>query len=338
MRKCYFSGAVCLIQHKNEIIYERAFGYANKETEEMMTVNHLFDIASITKVFTSTIILKLIELNKLSLDMTIGETIQSLEDSELKNITILELLTHTSGLKAWYPFYSFYDSSDKFNHHITKVDGVMEEAGQVKYSDLNFMLLGEVIKNVTQLSLEENIIYYFRRNKMMEKVTYYPDLETDYIVATEYGNQIESKMCQERNIKFTEFRTTTKPIVGEVNDGNAYYYWKGEAGHAGLFAHAKDLIKLTNIYLNESDYDTFLSKEIKNKVMTERKESRFLGFEKTTMYPSGMGHTGFTGTAIWLDAEKDLSVTLLTNRLHVKEVRSINDIRKELFKTIYTII
>lgn len=300
-----------------------------------MTKDHLFDIASVTKIFTSTLILKLIDEGKLSLETELGDIFPVISEYGLEDISIYELLTHSSGLLNWFPFYTLNNNPTHFFVDLKKVDNLKNTKGKVVYSDINFMLLGEVIKKIFNESLNNVIKGVFQKELMMDNVTYYPHTLNLPIVATEYGNQIETGMCKERNLEFNGFRTIEKAIIGEVNDGNAHYYWNGEAGHAGLFSTSTELLKLSSLYLNVSDNINFLSNDIKEKAINTQTETRCLGFEKNKIYPSGIGHTGFTGTAIWIDPAEELAVCFLTNRLHVNKVKSINEVRRKVFYSIY---
>src|SRR5690625_1771913 len=261
IEKNLFTGAVCSISVNEEIIYKQAFGnrlVIPKDTTSMksdykkMQANTMFDLASVTKMFTTTLILKLISDGKLRLDTRLidclPQTTHHNVNEAFASITIKQLLTHSSGISAWFPFYSqlhtdFYTIVDYVlsNYPIKKV---------VTYSDINYMLLAEVIKEQTQMDLKDSLNKMLVDPLQMENVCFNPT-NTDNIAATEFGNRMEENMCRERNIAFNDWRRKDKPMVGEVNDGNCFYYFNGESGHAGLFATISDVLTLGHLYIKE---------------------------------------------------------------------------------------
>jgi serine-type D-Ala-D-Ala carboxypeptidase len=337
----YFSGAVAYVEHKGKVIYNEAFGYASMlPKKRKMDKEMIFDSASLTKISTSTIILKLIDEGKLSLDSNICNWFPELFHI-CKDITVEHLLSHKSGLPAWYPFYTF-EKNEKFISHILEVmKSEMPRAGQiVEYSDLNFILLGKLIEKIERNTLDFIIVEKLIKPLGMKTLCYNPsgDLKK-YIVATEYGNQIEKEMVNKRNLNYGKWREDV--IWGEVNDGNAYYYLNGVSGHAGLFSNAYDLAKLSKVYLKKTEQlleKSFLSNELIEEALRnhspEHMEERGLGWVIGGKELTGFGHTGFTGTSIWVVPEEELIMILLTNRLHVNNPVNINCIRTRFYKTV----
>jgi CubicO group peptidase (beta-lactamase class C family) len=192
-------------------------------------------------------------------------------------------------------------------------------------------VLGKIIESVTDTSLDKSLKELVWTPLGMNSTTYHPDKSR--CVATEFGNQIEMKMVQDLSLSFSSFRPTDQPIVGESDDGNCYYYFNGVAGHAGIFSTAEDVARLGKAYLYPDHH--YLSPELVKQAMTVQVENRGLGFQFGDNYPSGgCGHTGFTGTYLYLQKEKDLLITILTNRLHVKEVQQIQTFRNDVVNTI----
>jgi CubicO group peptidase (beta-lactamase class C family) len=338
----YFPGAVCLIVKEEEIIFHKGYGQASiRPIGQEMKTSTIFDIASLTKIVTTTIILRLITNGNLSLNQTLDQCLPRVASNpvlseRLSGITLKQLLTHSSGLIDWFPFYSkkldFYDI-------LADVIPPASEKKEVVYSDLNFMLLGEVIKEITGLTLKQAVEEWVSRPLQMESMDYAP-IKTDNVAATEFGNQIEMGMCHERGITFNGWRDLSRTIKGEVNDGNAFYFFQGQAGHAGLFSNAYDLMKLGQLYIKGGDWggERLINQELVEISMTEQQPSRGIGWQLSSLYPKGCGHTGFTGTSLWLVPEKKLVVVTLTNRLHTQHPIHINSFREDLHETIYRLI
>ncbi|MFD1018346.1 serine hydrolase domain-containing protein [Thalassobacillus hwangdonensis] len=329
-----FPGAVVLVNYRGERIFHKAYGWRNRETDEPVEKDTVFDLASVTKIITSSLILKKVTEGKLQLNGMVGDLLTSLKNNEaLASITIQSLLTHSSGLKAWEPFYTHSDKS-VFNI-LDSMDVLHHEQHSVVYSDLNYILLGEILKELEGKSLQaivlKELVEPLQLKKLSYKVAY-----TENVAATEYGNQIEMQMCNERNRTFDSWRIQDQPIIGKVNDGNAFYFFGGESGHAGLFGTAEDLEGLASIYLKGGlvGDKRLIDSRLIHASMEAIAGNRGLGWHSGDPFPAGVGHTGFTGTSLWLYPEKDLHVTLLTNRLHVADPKNINPVRKKVHEVI----
>jgi serine-type D-Ala-D-Ala carboxypeptidase len=332
-----FPGAVVYVKKDSTILLHEAFGKAfhTIDVKREMNKDTLFDIASLTKVVMTTIILKLITDNKFSLHTTIAEVLPAINkrfDNAIGTISVQQLLTHSSGLLDWYPFYT---SSENFYDQLEKIVSKNELTKGVRYSDLNFMLVAEIIKETTKLPLQEALNQYLSIPLKLKTMKYGP-VRTNNVAATEFGNQIEQNMCKLRNISYSFWRDTSNPICGQVNDGNAHYYFNGVSGHAGLFADAGDLIKIGEVYTNLGQLEgrEFISQNLIKQAMTKQVGTRGLGWELTDIYPTGFGHTGFTGTSLWVDSVRKLNVVVLTNRLHTNAPSNINEFRKKLHELI----
>lgn len=326
-----FAGGVCQVSVAGKTIFKESYGIANKDTNLKMNINTRFDLASLTKLFTATIILQLISNKQVSLDTSLREVLPAAAENEcIASITIRQLLTHTSGLTAWYPLYTHLPNRDLFSI-LSEISLLSEtELGSVLYSDLNYILLGEVIKHQLKTTLQEAIQTNLSIPLNLETLSYGPI--NNLAAATEYGNRIEKKMCAERNLTFTSWRKEGLPISGDANDGNAHYFFQGEAGHAGLFGSASDLIKLGEFYLRGGD--EIVDSRLIETSMTKQKGTRGLGWDLSETFSIGCGHTGFTGTALWTVPERRLVVALLTNRLHVPKPINIMNFRQSIFSEI----
>ncbi|MBI9093377.1 MAG: beta-lactamase family protein [Sphaerochaeta sp.] len=285
----------------------------------------VFDIASLTKLFTTTAILHLITKGALRENTTIREIFPEYP-SQFHHITVSSLLTHTSGILAWYPFYTQRE---------TPFEMILQEIGEnhplvagMIYSDINFMICGKIIEHISSLSLEQAMQNLVFNPLSLEQTTYHPD--TNRTIPTEFGNRIEQKMVEERNLHFDGFRPTDKAMLGECNDGNAYYYFNGVAGHAGIFSTAEDIARLLSLYV-DGHTPAYISSYLIAKATTDQGMGRGYGFQMGENYPhSGVGHTGFTGTYAYLNPKLGYTISLLTNRLNVPQPRAIQSYRNAI--------
>lgn len=318
----YFPSAVCYVFNDKETLYNKAFGNVNKDT--------LFDVASLSKIVTSTEILMLINEEKIDLNTKINTYLPIINEykalkERLTDVTVEQLLTHNSGIVDWYPFYSekgtVFDVMDKAIGKYEKFEGTL-------YSDLNFILLSEIIKSVLGVTLEESLEKYIKQPLNMKNIFYNPK-DINKIAPTSYGNIIEEKMCKERKIEFKNWRSHDKAFKGDVNDGNAYYFFNGVSGHAGIFADVQAYVELCRYYMTSDNELIKLS-------MNEHREGRGLGWQISESYPFGCGHSGFTGTSVWICKDKNIAAVTFTNRLYTKgETKDLLNFRKEIHNCIF---
>jgi CubicO group peptidase (beta-lactamase class C family) len=243
----------------------------------------------------------------------------------LKPIQIVDLLTHHSGLPAWYPFYT--RRGEDFQ---TILQDLLKEhpiTDTMIYSDINFMLLGLIVSETTNLCLHEAIQTLVLNPMNLTETTYRPI--PSLCVATEYGNRIEKQMVHDRGLAFNGWRGETTPMQGSCNDGNAHYFFQGVSGHAGLFSSPQDVLTFGKAFLS-ADHAK-LDERLYNNTIKNWGEGRGYGIQFGELYPDqGFGHTGFTGTYLYVNPKRDLVITILSNRLHAYTVRSINPIRLEI--------
>ena len=299
----YFPSAVVRVFNRREMLCTVCAGDAKEDS--------VFDLASLTKIATATQILRLC-LQGLSLETEIREVLPFLrEDAELsartEGITLRRLLTHTSTLPAWYPFYALGDMP--FPEALRTVLRRVPASRGVEYSDLNFMLLGKLLEEIRgkplQDCLREDLVLPLNLGTM----TYLPDRSLP-LIPSSFGNPIEERMCRERDCVFPAFRSRSVPVVGQANDGNCHYYFRGVAGHAGIFADAAACERLCQYYMNARE-------ELLLEAQREQRDApgRGLGFQTGTAYPRGCGHTGFTGTGLYFSRSGNVGAVSLTNRL-----------------------
>jgi CubicO group peptidase (beta-lactamase class C family) len=339
------AGAVIRVQHEDSILHYNAYGFAQKytygmnlmEEPEKMTRGHLFDLASLTKVFATTYgIMLLVDSGELALDDPISNYLPAFADErgDKNTISIRHLLTHTSGLPQWYPLY--YKASNKYERRdvIANMPLKWPVGSERHYSDLGFMLLGDIIEQVSGRNLNQYLDEQLYRRLNLKNTIFNPNrnIFTD-IAATSHGNPFEKRMVYDDDFGY---RIDVDPaswdgwreytLIGEVNDGNAWYANSGVAGHAGLFSTADDLQVLVNLLLDKGAYrgeqiisesviDTFLTKNNFENALGWVMQKEIIAAEGT---PEGtFGHTGFTGTNVVIIPKFDLSIILLTNRQHV---------------------
>lgn len=305
-----FTQAAAAVFHRKGICLRMTFGGIAPDA--------VFDLASLTKLYTSTILLQILSEQKRSVDSRIVELLSIPENCErlhetLETVTIRQLLTHTAGLPAWYPLYtasgSLWERLECAVRNAEKVD-----SAAMVYSDFGFILAGKLVEVLSGMSLQEAVETKIRRPLQIPVLTYLPggnsvnSAEKQKIVISSYGNSIEKEMCEKLGIQYAGFRPEGEPIRGQANDGNAWYCFNGVSGHAGLFSDVDGVSALGQLYLNTED-------PLLREAMREQGYGRGLGFEFGEKYPRGCGHTGFTGTSLFLSEELGVGGVLLTNRL-----------------------
>lgn len=360
-------GAVILIKENNKVIYRHAFGYAQKydfnrnllNSPERMTFNCLFDIASLTKVIaTTTSIMLLADRGMIKVDDPVGRYIEAFNSPDKKEITIRHLLTHTAGLYEWYPLYYLASNKQDCFRAIEGLPLVSPVGEQRRYSDLGFVLLGEIIENVSGMSLEKFMTQNVFQPLGMKKTSFNPLIAGGYgnIAATSAGNPYERRMVYDSTLgfKIKEIDPAqwdgwrTYILKGEVNDGNAWYANGGISGAAGLFSTAGDLQKIVDMLMNKgwAGSNQFISWKTVDDFLIKDNFDNGLGWMMDPgnsfmrNAPEGsFGHTGFTGTSIAVIPTKRISVILLINRQNCGlpdngEYYNVNPVRLQIFNAV----
>jgi len=318
-------GAVLYVSKNNETKFLKSYGsfIDRNHLNQSFTTKTIFDVASLTKIMaTLPSLLLLVAKNELHLDATLHSFLPQFND---KSITLNQLLQHTSGLPADLAI------SDRMEPR-----SVMEEiynAGLVYtpgtatiYSDLGMILLGKVIEKVAGQKLneftKENI---FKPWGLYETTYLLPDDKKQLAAATEWY-----KDCY---------------IQGDVHDEKAFQL-KGVSGSAGVFSTARDVAKFASYWLYPEDQDLIPAQLMKSAIF-HRQNNRGLGFEVWSgkgdvlsigeLWSAGsFGHTGFTGTSVWVCPSEELIVVFLTNAVHFGRKTIIKTIRKKLHSLIYS--
>src|SRR6056297_45613 len=361
-----FTGAAILVGSGNEIHYQKSYGYATLYDQELKvvenpdstTVDHLFDIASLTKIFATTYAVMALHSDGLiQLDDSVADYIDEFAKPSHSEITIRHLLTHTSGLRQWYPTYYAIDNYMEFTDWVVDLDMIEAPGESRRYSDLGFMVLGEIVERVTDQNIEDYLEERIYEPLGLSMIGFNPVPGNDKkIVSTSHGNPFERRMISDDNFGYrididpdswNEWRDYT--LKGEVNDGNAFYTFAGVSGHAGLFASVGELSALLKLILNGGYWNDkeIISTSTIEKFITKDQFGNGLGwamdpgFLHAENLPEGsIGHTGFTGVNFVMSPEDDLYYIFLTNRQHVGVDESGNypdlrNIRKELSSIIF---
>lgn len=308
-------GAVAAIVRHGVLVGPRAYGWAVREPVQIRTApDTIFDLASLTKVTaTAPLVLLLCQRGFLRLDDTVATFIPEFAGGGKEGITVRHLLTHTSGLPAHIRFWEMGLRGKEIIDCICSMSPEGTGPGEkVVYSDLGFLILGELVERITGTNLERFASTEVFTPLGMKDTCFRPDKSLQYRLAA------------------TEFRKDLGKIMwGEVHDENALAMG-GIAGHAGLFSTAKDLAQYVSMWLGHGKLGEtrILSPAIATLATHEHTFSgqrRGLGWKlRSRTFSSGgdlmsekaYGHTGFTGTSIWCDPETSIAVILLTNRVH----------------------
>ena len=362
-----FAGAVILVGSSDEILYSRAFGYAHLYNEDLsevetpiiMTEDHLFDLASLTKVLATTYgLMVLHSRGEISTDDFVSKYLPEFDSDEKKSITIEHLLRHTSGILPWYPSY-YVATTPEERLQFTANELLINTPGEDRlYSDFGFMVLGDIIENVSGQTLDQFLITEVYDPLGLNSTFFNPDSELhNQIVSTSHGNPFEKKMVYDDNFGFeididptlwNDWRTYT--LNGEVNDGNAFYTHQGIAGHAGLFSTASEIYVLLSVLLKDGKFNEkeIINPATINHFLDEDSFGHGMGWMKTdgslhsnNLPENSFGHTGFTGTNIVISPETDRILIFLTNRQHMGVDSSGNypnlrPVREELSKIFFS--
>lgn len=338
-------GAVVQIEKDGKVVYSKAYGWAQKYDFEHRLVQPapradtatLYDLASLTKVVgTTTSLMVLADRGLIRVDDPVSKYLPGFDTGEKKLITIRHLLTHTAGLREWYPFYYRSAHRDSTIRLAESLPLKYPVGKQRKYSDLGFILLGAIVEKVSHMPLDRFEQQNVFQPLGMIHTTYNPlkHGRTTNIAATAPGNPYEYRMVHDSSLGYTVPGLDPQSwngwrqyvLKGEVDDGNTWYASEGISGHAGLFSTVGDIQRLVNMLLNKGmvGKKRFISEAVIRTFLTPDSFRNGLGwmmdpadsFMKNA--PAGsFGHTGFTGTSIAVVPEDDLSVIILINRQNV---------------------
>ncbi|RDW15629.1 serine hydrolase domain-containing protein [Oceanobacillus chungangensis] len=334
-------GAVTFVARRGHIVQHEAYGHAflyedgtGKEVDKPITMEKdtIFDLASISKIFTTTAAMILYEEGLFELDDPVANYIPEFAENGKENVTIRQLMTHTSGFTAWIPLYTIGENREERLQYVFQYPLANTPGSTYTYSDLNMITLGAIIERLSGKRLDEYVHEKITKPLKMNDTMYNPPASLKYrIAATEYQPW------------------TNRGIVwGEVHDESAWSL-DGVAGHAGVFSTANDLGKLAHMFINDGKYGgKRILKPETIKLLVENQIPEFpgndhgLGWELAQGWymdalseASTLGHTGYTGTSLVINLNNDTIAILLTNRVHPsRETVSTNPARRQIARQV----
>ena len=313
IRQGVYPAAVVVIGRRDSIMYARGYGHFTwKPTSLVPTPDStIWDIASITKVVgTASAAMRLIDAGRLSLDAPVSRYLPRFSGGAKDRVTIRMLLDHTSGLRSYAPLFKQARNRESAINLLYAEPVVRTPGASPVYSDLNAIVLGLVIESVSGVPLEQLVAREVFGPLEMTQTTYHP-----------------SASVARRTVPTALWRG--HPIQGRVNDPNADVLG-GAAGHAGIFSSGMDLARFAQAWLRNGagPKGRWVSPAIVRSFLQRGANSgpRLLGWDtpehggkEPSIYgnlisDAGYGHTGFTGTEIWIDPARDLFLVFLTNR------------------------
>jgi CubicO group peptidase (beta-lactamase class C family) len=327
-------GAVLVVSKDGRVIMERAYGHAQLNDYDMrllaaprpMRTSTLFDVASVTKVMATTMaMMQLVGRGEIDLDAPVWRYLPDFRGPHLDSITVRHLLNHSSGLVQWQPLYYSAANSQETYAVIRDMPLGWGVGSGRNYSDLGFMLLGYIVERVAGRRLDAYLDAELYGPLGLRSTTFNPKARgfTDF-AATEQGNVYERHMVYDSTFGYLYKGDPTSwngwrsyTLVGEVDDGNAWYAHGGVAGHAGLFSTASDLRVLLDLLNAGGTWQgrRYIRREVIDQFLTLDRYGHYLGWMRPRDLPDGsFAHNGFTGTYVLGVPKHGLSIVLLTNR------------------------
>lgn len=333
-------GIVVLVAKDGKVIFNKAYGSHTYDNIRPDRVADIFDLASLTKTTATTpTVMRLVEQQKLNLDTNIGLYIPKARTSPMANIKVREVMLHQAGFIPYIPFHNAIkegdysrDSSIAYptkvadNYFIRKdyfkdvmwpkmLNSPIKTRGTYVYSDISMYVMKEIAEHITETPLDQYVQDNFYKPLGMQTAGFLPRnrFPRDQIVPTEQD---------------TYFRKTL--LQGYVHDQGAGLAG-GVSGHAGLFASANDVAIMYQMFLNKGSYggQQYFTPQIVDMFTTRQSDvsRRGLGFDRwdpdlskkypsETASPQTYGHTGYTGTCVWVDPSRGLVYIFLSNRVH----------------------
>ena len=320
-----FPAAVVEVGNAGGPLWREAFGRLTFDAAAPATrEDTIFDLASLTKVMATTpLVMQQVERGSLALDDPVGRYISPWRGSDRESVTIRDLLAHCGGLTAYLPFFRDHRGRTEFEHAICALPLEYTPRTKSIYSDLGFILLAFIIEDVGVAPLSDRFATLLDQMDIVERLQFNPPPQWTRETAPTEDDPWRGRL-----------------IVGEVHDENTWALG-GAAGHAGLFGTASAVGACARHILQVLDGRTgAFSRETLNTFITRRTDvpgsSRALGWDTmlptsscgTRMSPRAFGHTGFTGTSLWIDPDAGVYVVFLSNRVHptrknelIKQVR-----------------
>jgi len=338
VEKGVFPGVVVLVGQSGRVRYRRAAGWRSLDpTRTSLDEDTIYDVASLTKPLATTVaIMQLVKEKKLRLDDRVSRFFPNFGAYGKQVITFRQLLSHSSGLPSWRPYYqeishrearegrvSFLGTSSAREHVYTQLmrEQLVTPPGQrAVYSDLGFMLLGAVVEEISGIEFDQYC---------QEKIFRPLELCDTSFINLEKKRRLGIKIPELRFAPTERCPWRKRVLCAEVHDDNAYAMG-GVAGHAGLFSTIADLDRLVNCLMAcYQGAHSFLPASIVQEFWARNdkvNESTWaLGWDTPSpqhssagelFSPHSVGHLGFTGTSVWIDLERQVHVIVLSNRVH----------------------
>ena len=323
-----FPGAAVVVGRKGAVVFERGLGRLGWTAESLPVTDHsIYDLASLTKVVgTTTAVMILFDEGKLDLDEKVSHYLPAFSGGMKDVVTVRQLLMHRGGLPAGRELWRHARTPEEARQIIIDVPLEYRPGTGFVYSDLGADLLGMIVEQVAHEGLDTFLTRRVFGPLGMNDTGFRPADSLAYRIAP-------TEISPPRGY----------PLRGEVHDENAYVLG-GVAGHAGLFGSASDLAVFAQMMLNLGTYDGVrIVSDSAVRLFTARAAgTRALGWEVgERQHGAGKyfgerayGHTGFTGTSLWIDPDREMFVILLTNRVHAARARRpskvISDVRADL--------
>jgi CubicO group peptidase (beta-lactamase class C family) len=331
-------GAVVLVARHGQIAYCKAYGNRSVQPKtEPMTTNTIFDLSSLTKVIATTpSIMLLVENGTLRIEDKVRRYLPNFSSGGKDAITVRHLLTHYSGLRPDFDLSRQWSGSAEALGELWKEKTNSEPGKEFEYSDLNFIALGEIVHAVSGQPLD-----VFAREKIFLPLGMN---ETFFDPPSNLVGRTAPTEPRKNTLKYLKGQysdSMDKMVRGEVHDPTA---WRmgGVAGHAGLFSTAQDLAVFAQMLLNKGTYQNkrilapmTVDAMTRPQSPPDALQVRGFGWDLDSVYSSprgdllkgGYGHTGFTGTSLWIHPASDAFVIVLSNRVHPDGGKDINHLR-----------
>lgn len=347
VEKGVYSGAAAGVYLHTENENEKKFYFSGKtrkdEQGKLVKNTSFFDLASLTKPLCTTLTtLQLIEKNKLSFETKITEIYGEKINPDLAGVEIKHLLSHSSGMRGYKEYYKefkpkqHFENKEKIIKFILNEKPINKPGKKCLYSDLDYILLGDIVERVSEKNLDHLFITKILKPLRLEKEFCFRPVDR--------GNPK----------KYKEFAATQKCpwrkrlLQGEVDDEHSWLMG-GVAGHAGLFGTVAGVLSLCacilKIWKEKGVHPPLSNKTLKKALLRQYSDQSWcLGFDTPTqpssagkyISPQSVGHLGFTGTSFWIDPEKNMVIVLLTNRVHPDRTNDkIKTFRPLFHNTIY---
>lgn len=307
-----YPGAVVVIGRSDSVLYARGYGHFtwNPASSVPSPDSTFWDIASITKVMgTTSAAMRLVDAGRLKLDAPVRQYLPRFAGGAKDRVSVRMLLDHTSGLRAYLPFFKQAKTREAAIALLYSEQLVRQPGQKPVYSDLNAILLGLLLENVSGMSLDRFVAREVFEPLELSGTMYRPTAQ-----------------ARRRTVPTAVWRG--QPVQGQVNDPNAVVFG-GAAGHAGIFSTGTDLARYAQVWLRRGTgpRGQWVSPSTMRQFLTRGANSgpRLLGWDTpeldgkqpslfgTLISQAAYGHTGFTGTELWIDPAHDLFLVFLTN-------------------------